>query len=157
MSLMLHAMLLTMLAPHGCGKGNEQQAGEASEKADPVSTKEFQAKSDKAEEKPEEQVLQVTLIQKPKPKASPAPDAIHDCVGTLWYGGIGIQTDVLHNVVEVGSGYPAERAGIKVGDRLTQDPSFARGTPGTTVTLTLQRGTQVFDVTIVREKVCLKN
>lgn len=75
---------------------------------------------------------------------------------STWYGGIGIGSrgDVL---TEVYAGYPAERAGLLVGDVI--NPIGTRditGTPGTSVTLRVARGKRVFQITIVRGRICYR-
>ena len=83
------------------------------------------------------------------------------------FGGIGIVIGIRDDELTIVSpikGTPGERAGlrgndkiIRIGDRgtefMTTDEaaSLMRGEPGTEVTITIRRGEEVFDVTIVRD------
>jgi hypothetical protein len=93
----------------------------------------------------------------------PKPDVkiLHKCVGNHWYGGVGIAEDSSEDSIRVvASGYPADRAGIKVGDQvmlidgLPGTYDLARGNIGTPVTITVKRGDQQISFTMIREKIC---
>lgn len=82
------------------------------------------------------------------------------------FGGLGIEVqmeDGMVNVVSPIDDTPAYRAGVQAGDRishlngepvqgmnLTQAVEIMRGEPGTTIDLTIVRGTETFDLTIER-------
>jgi len=80
----------------------------------------------------------------------------HEC--TIWYGGIGIQhpNGGSYAVEAVGKGYPAERAGILIGDLIINGEEL-RGEPGTYVTVKILRGTKALSIEVVREKICTKD
>lgn len=74
--------------------------------------------------------------------------------------GVRIQNQIVANVASSG---PADHAGVKVGDKILaadgvalngeetlHDVSLITGDPGTTVTLTIQRSGQVFELSVVR-------
>jgi len=83
------------------------------------------------------------------------------------FGGVGIQIGIREEkltVISTLEGTPAERVGLMAGDHIThvdgestkgwttqQAAQHIRGKPGTEVILTIERGGEVFDVTIKRE------
>lgn len=73
-----------------------------------------------------------------------------------FFGGIGVTFDLFDRTIsEVHKGYPAERAGIRVGDRLSSIEPI-RGEPGTKVEILVIRGEQEILMEITREKICLE-
>lgn len=93
-------------------------------------------------------------------KAEPQPSATPiDC--RRWYGGIGIEygsygnTDAPGTVVKVPYGYPAQQAGIQVGDVVlpAEDPDI-RGPVGTPVKIYVIRGEFRQEMTLIRGKIC---
>lgn len=89
------------------------------------------------------------------------------------FGGIGVTVEYLDNyvtVISVLEGTPAEQAGLQAGDRVSlvdgrdvtplpydQILSMIRGKPGSTVTITVLRGTQKVDFSIVRAEIHVKS
>lgn len=72
-----------------------------------------------------------------------------------YYAGIGIRFSwLLREVIDVAPGGPADRAGVRVGDILINDPYNDRETIGETRTYTIKRGDQVINITMVTEKIC---
>lgn len=73
-----------------------------------------------------------------------------------FYGGIGIEEDFYSNkVTKVYVGYPAEAAGILVGDLIESvSGEFIRGEPGTSIQLRITRGDKSFVITITRQEIC---
>lgn len=97
----------------------------------------------------------------PKPKEQPK-DGVTECENNSWYGGIGIQQNWTDGSIdEVYPGYPAEQAGLKVGDQIRQvssnEGSEIRGTPGTKISMWIHRpsSNESFLVEITRGKICL--
>jgi len=74
-----------------------------------------------------------------------------------WYGGIGINSKRLsptqEQISNVVDDYPADEAGLKVGDIITPYGEI-RGEPGTSITMIVRRHDQNTEITIVREKIC---
>ena len=75
--------------------------------------------------------------------------------------GIRIRKQIVVEIVPLG---PADQAGVKVGDKILaangialnseeglHDVALITGDPGTTATLTILRGGQVFEISVVRE------
>ncbi len=91
--------------------------------------------------------VKVTIVDKSVGQG--ATDACDD-----WYGGIGVQTDYGGIITYVGKGYPADRAGIKIGDHMREHFVGVRGEPGTQVDVTFTRDGVEFTKTFTREKIC---
>lgn len=110
--------------------------------------------------------------------ADDASDYMDDTTGI--YGGIGTYISKPHpdsrdtsnpdslyiTIVSPFAGSPAERAGLRAGDLIThidgepvdalsaaQSSSALKGTPGTPVNLTVKRGGNSFDVSLIRERI----
>jgi hypothetical protein len=102
----------------------------------------------------------IPAVSTPPEKKSPV--GIKQCEGDKWFGGIGIMDDWMQGDVieQVYAGYPAARAGLKVGDKilyvdgLPPDIGQIRGEPGTVVILTISRLGATYQIPIVREKIC---
>lgn len=141
-------------------------------------------KDDKPADKPAIESIKIKIVEKPaekaKPKAEPpkektkskvvktvekkpmlpAPELIvveHKC--DEFYAGVGYTNtqNGVCKVVSVPRGYPADRAGMLPGD-LVINPAGGecpgRGPIGTTITITVMRGSQVHNFYMVREKIC---
>lgn len=72
------------------------------------------------------------------------------------YGGIGIEINLKTNAVTlVSSGYPADTAGILVGDIVTTiSGEDIRGEIGSLVALSVVRGNKQFILNLIRDKIC---
>jgi predicted metalloprotease with PDZ domain len=100
--------------------------------------------------------LRKLLKKKPKIK-----DAVRECEGDLWFAGIGVSYQALDDglISEVFKGYPAEKAGIRVGDKLLTPLRAIRGDAaelGKAVIIKINRNGNIIDFIIVREKICIK-
>lgn len=73
-----------------------------------------------------------------------------------FYGGIGIEEDFFsHTVSNVYKGYPAEGAGVRVGDLIESvSGEPIRGEPGTSFLLRIVRDGKSFTVKITRQEIC---
>ncbi len=102
-------------------------------------------------------------VHKPKEKEVPPEQKVveHKCDES--YDGIGIQFDYMSTqmckIAYVAKGYPADRAGILVGDLLLSDSKSdvdcpGRGKAGSMLTIQLIRNGQHLTKTMVREKIC---
>lgn len=108
--------------------------------------------------------VDVEIIEKKTPdsdiktkKKQPPKKISKDCPGD-WYGGVGVMLNLTANgltIIEIYRGYAADLAGLQVGDMILgmSDPELL-GPPGTTIHLTIRRGTHTFGVNVTRTKVC---
>jgi C-terminal processing protease CtpA/Prc len=74
------------------------------------------------------------------------------------FGGIGIEFDFSQDgavVTRVFHGYPAEKAGIVVGDVLLDNPNGVRGEPGSTIVVRVMRKGESMSIPIRRDKICV--
>lgn len=159
-SLLFHALLIALVFMGGLSKMGIQGNGRQGKQAKP--------RSEQGKGKYPESV-EVTILPPPKLNVADSDtettkDGItykvhktitNDC--KYFYGGIGVMDgwdDAARQfaIIEVFPGYPAEKAGLRVGDHFSL--FLERGTPGTTVTLDITRDGQLSLVTIVRDKVC---
>lgn len=116
---------------------------------------------------PKIKIVEVALIETPlhqseiitKQKKRRKHNVDKECPDK-WYGGIGIREGYIraindYGIVDVFEGYPADLAGLMVGDIIVSinQPEII-GTPGTSLTLKIKRGKIVFDIVITRGKVC---
>lgn len=157
-SLAIHALLAgALLIAHMGGSGNGGSGDEAKEQA----KEEGKTDKDESEIIPKEKKapLQVEIVEnesgltKKKPKPKHADDKCPD-----FFGGIGVQYSNIEPglVINVPSGYPAEDAGIRAGDRIIA-PQLGqiRGEVGTEITVTYISSDGDHTVTMVRDKICI--
>lgn len=80
-----------------------------------------------------------------------------DCIS--FFGGVGIQQDFFTlKIEEVYKNYPADRAGIMVGDIVeSQNGEDIRGKIGAAITVKVTRNGISFYVTLIREKICYED
>lgn len=167
-SLLMHLAFLIMILLSGSGGGGGK-TGTHGEKGKGTQSSGTKYKGVDAEDViPKEKLVEVSIVSPPsnpkgavihKPKPAMHKKTIKDCPGK-WYGGIGIsdsfnlQTGV-ERVDTVFYGYPADLAGIKVGDLIMSisDREIV-GTPGTYITLHILRGKDILDFTIQRDRIC---
>lgn len=155
-SVAIHLALLAMLVPAATG----------GKKGDKPADKSSGSVRIKLIDKPQPKKSK-SVVKLPKKKDSvPQKTAVvipvqdyqeHSC--ERWYGGIGIQqTNTTGCVISfVPKGYPADRAGIQVGDLMMIDEFGVcpgRGEIGTPITVTWMHGGKVFVKTLIREKIC---
>jgi C-terminal processing protease CtpA/Prc len=152
-SILIHALLLGTLVLRGSdGEGGSGQSHIKLNIADKVS--EDNKIKISIKETPLDDKSKVTLKKK---ESKPKQEYIdHKCKD--YYSGIGVQhSGVSCLITHVGKGYPADRAGVKVGD-LTMKTSSGdcpgRGPLGTPVTIKVMRGSQVLTFHMIREKIC---
>lgn len=89
------------------------------------------------------------------PKRKKPVDVDKECPNS-WYGGIGIRSSFNGTIVDVYSGYPADLAGIQVGDIILQVSGDGEilGPPGSKFKLLIKRKNTIFEVIVTRGKVC---
>lgn len=158
-SLLFHALILLHLTTGGDGSsqgGSGAEAGGGAPKHDEIIPKTveiemIEASPDKGE---------VPLPKEPEPKT------LHECVDDHWYGGVGLEENYWDGgrISRVFSGYPAEIAGVQVGDMIESvnglpesGVNTIRGDPGTQVTLGLNRYGVRLSLTITRDRICTEH
>lgn len=156
LSILAHVGLLVYLQQGGSGDGGgkDKNPGPTSVKVTIIDKP-----SDKQEEAPPPPPnagkILVKELEREKKKIE-----IDDCPQS--YGGIGVTHDPWCYVTQVGAGYPADRAGIKVGDQLAGDVDKnegsincpGKGEVGTKITVAVMRDLKMRYVTMTREKIC---
>ncbi len=125
-SVSLHAIFLIILGLPTCSGGDGCDGGQFKSKNSPDS---------------------LTII--------PRSNGHHGPTCQKWYGGIGLTTTGEDFINYVAPGYPAEAAGIKVGDMIVSPPrSEIVGPPDTAVRVIVSRGTQILSFVLIRDKIC---
>ncbi len=159
-SLGLHALVFAIvlsLGPHGMFKGGDGD----SDKGGRAKYKGVDASGVIEKERPiaievVEPVIKAPGIKKKKPKPQ-RKNADTECPGK-WYGGIGIQNKshpLGEEIEKIFSGYPADLAGLQIGDVITSVVgNEITGPPGTPVHMIIMRNGQFIKLTIIRGKVC---
>lgn len=157
LSILAHVALLIVLSKRG-GEGDGDGKASA-KKHENIKVSIIDKPSDKEVKQkqipPPENKSKVVV--KKKKKVPPEQKYVdHKCAD--WYGGVGIQhpSPGSYEVAYVGKGYPADRAGILVGD-LVLNGDELRGTPGTKVVVHVMRGSRALTFYLVREKICTKD
>jgi hypothetical protein len=171
-SLLLHLSLLLVFLRSGGGgncqgpnctdqppgnsdkQGNGNQAKEDSGKIEPKSIEAMVVPESVLEEVKKQENQMSLAEQEKKAQRERVKQIQAEC--KLWFGGIGVVLETFDNsiIAEVAAGYPAEMAGLQAGDRISSN-ELVRGEVGTPITLMVNRGNRMFEVTIVREKICL--
>lgn len=153
LSIALHFGLAVLLKTGGSGdeggKGKKQAHVKVKLLDKPAPTE-----SKKKKEKVQETKSKVVV---PKKKDLPPEQKMVDHKCDEWYSGIGIQHKIPGCTIgHVAKGYPADRAGLQVGDLVitTDSDCPGRGPLGTMLTLKIMRGSQVLTKTMIREKIC---
>lgn len=159
-SLALHALLLLLLSH----KGGDGEGGVVEEENNSESSTVNVTIVDKPQEKPAETVpppppkKETTIVIPKKEEVPPERQYVeHKCEN--YYGGIGVQlslTQTLCLIIGVGAGYPADRAGIKVGDFMEKvhGECPGRGDKNTEVVITWWHKGEKVSKTMIREKIC---
>jgi predicted metalloprotease with PDZ domain len=150
-SVLIHATLFFILSLAG-GDGDEKKEEKSSASSSIRVNIVDKPSEKKTEPKPPVPKNKSTIIvQQKKPLEQEYID--HKC--DEWYGGIGVQYEDMDSgiISHVGKGYPADRAGIIVGD-LVVDSEEIRGKPGTKVTVKIMRGSKLLIFNMIREKIC---
>ena len=97
--------------------------------------------------------IEVTLVGIPKEAEKKTKEK--ECKD--WFGGIGITWNIQNSsVIEAFEGYPAYNAGLRAGDIIYTNGDF-RGEPGTEVVINVMRNRNIFTVTLIRGKICIKD
>lgn len=165
-SLCIHGILLSLLAFKGCSGGGAGAEGQKDQQQGAQNEKDKQG-----EQIAKNDVVEVDIIPPPQ-KGDALGKAEEDGFGPPqhvgddcehFFGGIGITQSygakslmdhsTIVVVAEVHHGYPAEKAGIKVGDEILNS-STIRGEIGTAVVVQTIRNGSPLRYTIVRDKIC---
>lgn len=151
-SLLLHLLLFVLVAYKGLSQGGEE--GKPQGQPDAITAEIIdKLPEEDASSSPDEGLGEVPPVERPA-------HADDDCAE--FFGGIGItqggQRDQFGNQVEmivttVHHGYPAEKAGIQVGDYIISREEI-RGEIGTKVTVIVNRNGQILTFDMIRDKIC---
>lgn len=150
-SLVFHSLLFYSMAGKNGGNSNiKNQSAENQQTKIKVISKQPEEKI-KQKKKVAQNKGKVKIKVKRKEKIA---EKKIDC--DKYYEGIGVQTD--HNtcvISDVFKGYAAEKAGLQIGD-LIISPSCTqiRGPSGSIIQMKIMRGSNVLNLSILREKVC---
>lgn len=146
-SLLIHILLLALLVIGGHGKGNGDTDKKNKGKGEEQST--LVPNGDKPKD---DSSVEVDII-KAIPKNSNAPKA-PECTPEKSYGGIGIVLNFFENSIdECPEYYPAFKAGLRKGDIILGQDEI-RGEPGTQITISVKRQSEILTFTVTREKIC---
>lgn len=150
-SILIHLLFAGLII----GGGNCKSGGDSDQGAkNKTQTNDGEIQDKKSDDKPvEDKSISIDIIQLPK-KDESKDKGVTECKDNFWYGGIGIEQNANREIIYIAHGYPAEKAGLKLGDIILSDVEI-RGEPGTQVTLDIRRGDEMFNITITRDKVCL--
>jgi len=161
-SALVHLTLIAILAftsPMGCGGGNGSGKGKGADqnKSHGMDGDDLEDGSiipkDKKEE-PKVEIIEENAPGKEVPEPKHAKDECPD-----FFGGIGVQysAEEYGRIIDVPYGYPAYDAGIRAGDRIVS-PSLGwiRGEVGTEVKVTYENTTGLHEITLIRDKICIK-
>ncbi len=159
-SIAIHAVLFYFLKAGGDGEG-----GSGTKQQEKVKITILDKPSNvenKVKDKPLPENKSKIVVKKKKKKRVPPEQKVVDHKCEEFYVGIGVQHDYSGSckITYVGKGYPADRAGMQVGDLAMRGPDGdcpGRGPLGTMLTIKVMRGTQALTFTMVREKICTKD
>lgn len=154
----MHSLLLAALfyQVHGSGDGEGVGKDKGRQQGDDKTGK-IQPHADEGQLEDKREV-EITLVSIPKQKPEVKVEGVKDCKGDRWYGGIGIMSDFYTKKIEyVAPGYPAAKAGLRLGDIIMSDdsPTTIRGEVGSVLTITVVRNGEIITLDITRGKICL--
>jgi hypothetical protein len=163
LSLSMHIAILLVVSLLQGGKGDsDTEDGKDQGKSQNAENVDIAPKATEVtiieKEPPPEQGEDIII---PEPPPQPQTEGLTECEGDSWYGGIGIQQNFLTDAVDrVEPGYPAYKAGLRIGDQIRQVSSKEgkeiRGEPGTQVSLWVFRPStnESFLLEIIRDRIC---
>lgn len=159
-SIAIHAVLFYFLRVGDGGDGGE--AGKQQQKVKITILDKPSNVDNKSKDKPLPETKSKVAVKKKKKKVKPEQKVVDHKCDDSFYVGIGVQHEQNGScrITHVGKGYPADRAGMQVGDLAMRGPDGdcpGRGPLGTMITVKVMRGTQVLTFTMVREKICTKD
>lgn len=152
-SIALHVLVLILVSLNGCGAPKGEVAGEDGEEQSATSNDKKGKMVDKPEELSKDVEIElvpkdsVAVVEPPKPKKVQPEKALDG------FGGIGVEfASKDGTIAKVPRGYPAYNAGLQPGDIIISPTlSKIRGEPGTKVNILVQRGSEIFNLTLIRE------
>lgn len=137
-SSILHSLPILLMLIHGLGTSEAKNKGKDTKFVAP----------DK---------IEVTLpddIKGPKKKKPKLSKRYLEKCKDSWYGGIGIKRiEATGEVTEAPEYYPAYIAGIRVGDMLLSEKEIL-GEPGTEVDVRVERDSDKYTFTVMRDRIC---
>lgn len=157
-SLTLHLLVLFLIFQNSSksggfeNPGTEKQGIEKNEASGRLTFKGVDAPNVLERQK----VMEVEIVEVPAsdgdaPTKTQKPK-VEECPGKS-YNGIGVQL-AFDTINKVFKGYPAEAAGLEVGDVIVWADGEMLGDQGTALHLRIQRGTEIIEKTVIRGKVC---
>ena len=154
-SIAVHIGLLYMLGSGGGNGKDGDKDGTPGTVKIKLLDKPAPTESKKLEEKVPETKSNIVI---PKKKELPPEQKVVDHKCEKWYEGIGVQHGPNCTIDYIAKGYPADRAGLRIGDRtgpLTETGDCpGRGPLGSFLNLRVIRDGKVLYFKLVREKIC---
>lgn len=160
-SVVLHALLFVGFGlSSGEGEGEGEGEGDSTHQAPESSDTKI---IDKPQEKQEIELIEITpeqqeiLDQARKKQKEQEKQKESECKES--FGGIGVMIAFGYEyttITEAVKNYPAYNAGLQAGD-IILEPSLLqiKGEIGTSVQLTIKRGSNTFKIDLIRDKICI--
>jgi len=158
-SLLLHIAFFALILSlnGGGGEGEEDKNGQSKsqgEQGEIIAIESMDYEEFIEKQKQYESEFVVKEEEKKKEEKPEKTIKAEECKN--FFGGIGIEHNWMDNsVTKVVPGYPASQNGIMLGDQVVGKGEDIRGEVGTPVILMVKRGAEIFEITVIRGKICL--
>lgn len=161
-SFLLHLIFIVGLSLHFNGGSSSEEGGSKKEQGkgqgNSSSDNTFVPKGSM-----EISVVPPQAIESPIETPDKKSKGVKECVGNNWYGGIGIKQNFETGAIaELAEGYPAQKAGLLIGDMILRVNGEVygdiRGEPGTEVIIEVYRPStnKTASIRLIRDKICIK-